>query len=364
MKTSVGGSRFSKGDASGRGVGPGLGRPPVLHGGGSPRSRQPPSRDPRGRSGTAIQVSQRGPAAPENTLTRVRCTRRVSALALERTHHGHASRCPFLQPVRLAAQRNVPASGQRCSPTAFAGRGLLPDLGQPSLRLCYLQVTYTVPAEAHLPLPLSAPSLSEANYARLPLQCWDAWRSVVANTVQGSGKGYFITYSFLDVATFSRFESAVLEDGSPGHLMRNLTVSKTLPSRHCSPFPPSHASRPCERKRGCSRTRSAESSANCPHACRPPDIARPPSTTPPREEAFAPTERRRRLSTSPQEEKLCADLTNLLRYSDDAKRGGSIFLLPRRLLRFGTLLSEPSPKLREDLPTFPQSGRNQRSTKR
>lgn len=299
MKTSVGGSRFSKGDVSGQVVGPGLGHPPVLHGGGSPSSRQPPSREPHGTCGTTIQVSQRGPAAPESTLIRLWCTRRVSALALARTHHGLGSRCPFLQPVRLAAQRNIPASGQRCSPTAFAGRRLLPDPGQPSLHLCYLQVTYTVPAEAHLPLPLSAPPLSEANYARRPLQCWDALRSAVANTVQGSGKGYFVTYSFLDVATFSRFESAVLEDGSPGHLMKYLTVSKTLPSRHCSLFPPSHTSRPCERKQGCSRTRSAESSADCPHACRPPVIARPPSTTPLREEAFAPTERRRRLSTSP-----------------------------------------------------------------
>lgn len=216
----------------------------------------------------------------------------------ERTHCRHASCCPFLQPVRLSAQRNISVSCQRCSPTAFAGRRLLPDLGQPSLYLCYLQVTSTVPAEAHLPLPLLAPPLSEANYLHLPLQCWDASRSVVANAAQGSSEGYFITYSFLDIATFFQFEFAVLEDGSLGHLMRNITVSKTLPSRHCSPFPPSHASRPCERKQGCSRTRSAESSMDCPHACCPPSITHPPGTILLREEAFAPTERRGRPSTS------------------------------------------------------------------
>lgn len=247
----------------------------------------------------AIQVSRQGPASPKSTLARLQCTQRASAPAPARTCSRHVCRCPFLQPVRLSAQRDISVSGQRCSPPAFAGRRLLPDLGQPSLHLCYLQVTSTVPAEAHLPPPLSASPLSEADDAHLPLQHWDASRSVVANTAQGSSEGYLITYSFLDVATFSQFEFAVLEDGSPGRLMRSITVSKTLPSRHCSPFPPSHAWRPCERKRGCSRTRLAESSTDCPHACRPPSTARPPGTTPPREEAFAPTGSRGRLSTSP-----------------------------------------------------------------
>lgn len=84
-------------------------------------------------------------------FTRLQGTQKVSALAPEGTRHRHTGCCPFLQPKQLLAQRNIPVSGQRCSPTAFAGRRLLPGLGLPSLHLCYLQVTSTVPAEAHIP---------------------------------------------------------------------------------------------------------------------------------------------------------------------------------------------------------------------
>lgn len=73
------------------------------------------------------------------------------------------------------------------------------DLGQPPL---HLQVNSTEMAETHLPLPLSAPLLNKVIYSLLPLQHWDASRSVVINTTQRSGKGYLITFSFLDLATF------------------------------------------------------------------------------------------------------------------------------------------------------------------
>lgn len=149
---SGGSSRFSKGNVLGWVVGPCLGHLLVLHCSRSQNSRQPPSSEPCGTCGMAIRVSQRGPAAPKSTLTRLRCAQRVSAPALAMIHCRHTSRCPFLQPVRLSAQKTIPVSGQRCSPTAFAGRRLLPNLGQLSLHLCYLQVTSTVPAEAHLPL--------------------------------------------------------------------------------------------------------------------------------------------------------------------------------------------------------------------
>lgn len=74
------------------------------------------------------------------------------------------------------------------------------DLCQPPL---HLQVKSTETAEAHLPLPVSAPLLNKAICPLLPLQHWDASRSVVINTTQGSSKGYLITFSFFDLATFS-----------------------------------------------------------------------------------------------------------------------------------------------------------------
>lgn len=116
METSGGGSRFSKGNVLGQVVGPRLGHPPLLHCGGSPHSRQPPSSEPCGTHGTAIWVSQHGPAAPKCTLTRLRCTQRVSAPARETTHCRHASRCPFLQLVRPPAQRNIPVFRSKMIP--------------------------------------------------------------------------------------------------------------------------------------------------------------------------------------------------------------------------------------------------------
>lgn len=73
------------------------------------------------------------------------------------------------------------------------------DLGQPPL---HLQVKPAEMAEVHLPLPLSAPRLIKAIYSLPPLQHRDASRSVVINTMQGSDKGYLITFSFLDLSTF------------------------------------------------------------------------------------------------------------------------------------------------------------------
>lgn len=110
METSGGSSRFSKGNVSGQVVGPRLGHPPLFHCGGCPHSHQTPSSEPHGTRGTAIRVSQHGPAAPKGTLTR------VSALALERTHCRHASHCPFLQPVRPPAQRNIPVFRSKMIP--------------------------------------------------------------------------------------------------------------------------------------------------------------------------------------------------------------------------------------------------------
>lgn len=74
------------------------------------------------------------------------------------------------------------------------------DLSQPPL---HLQVKSTEMAETHLPLPLSAPLLNKAIYSLLSLQHWDASRSMAINTTQGRGKGYLITFSFLDLAAFS-----------------------------------------------------------------------------------------------------------------------------------------------------------------
>lgn len=78
------------------------------------------SRAPWSMCGMESGVCQCGCAIPKSTFRRLQCTQRVSALSL--THHRHVSLGPFMQPIKLSAQRNIPVSRQRCSPAAFAVR--------------------------------------------------------------------------------------------------------------------------------------------------------------------------------------------------------------------------------------------------
>lgn len=81
------------------------------------------SSEPPRMCGMESGVFQCGHATPKSTFRRLQCTQRVSALSL--TRHRHISLSPFAQPIMLSAQRNIPVSGQRCSPAAFAGKRLL-----------------------------------------------------------------------------------------------------------------------------------------------------------------------------------------------------------------------------------------------
>lgn len=82
------------------------------------------SSEPRSTCGVGSGVSQCGCATPESTFRRLRCTQRGSQPCFW-ANTGTSASALFMLPTRLSAQRNIPVSGQRCSPAAYAGRRLL-----------------------------------------------------------------------------------------------------------------------------------------------------------------------------------------------------------------------------------------------